>query len=123
MDTSTNEPQRINTTTTVPPERNRGLAIAARAVWTIALVIVVLLAVRFVFILFGANPSNGFVNFIYNISYPFARPFFGIFGYSTHYGLKRVEPASLVAIGVYLIAAYLIVKVLTIPRTGTETRL
>lgn len=128
MDTISNDPHRINTIPeTVQPERNRGLVIAARAVWFVALVLVALLAVRFIFILFGANPSNGFVNFIYNVSYPFARPFFGIFGYSAHYGLKRVESASLVGIAVYLIAAYLIVRLLTIPRTtgtaGTETRL
>ena len=96
--------------------RGHALAMIARTVWFIALVIIAILAVRFSFILFGANPANGFVNFIYDISYPFAHPFFGIFGYSVHYGLKRFEPASLVAMGVYALGAYLIVRLLSIPQ-------
>lgn len=98
---------------------NNPLAILARLVWIIALVIISILAVRFLFILFGARSSNGFVDFIYSISYPLARPFFGIFGYNVHYGISRVEPASLVAIVVYAIGAYLLVRLLTINRAQT----
>lgn len=42
--------------------------------------IVTLLGLRFVFRLVGANPANGFVNWIYDWSTPFVLPFAGIFG-------------------------------------------
>jgi hypothetical protein len=87
---------------------------AARIVWFIAGVLLVLLAFRFAFVLFGANPANGFVNFIYTVSHPFAAPFFGIFGYSISYGVSRVELSTLVAMAVYALVAYGIARLLTI---------
>lgn len=93
----------------------------ARLVWIIDAIVSVILAIRFFFILFGANPINGFVNFIYNISYPLARPFFGIFNYRLHYGVSGVEIASLVAIVIYTLIAYLITKLLTIRQPETTT--
>ncbi len=86
----------------------------AHLVWLIAMIIVVLLGIRFFFVLFGANPANGFVNFIYSVSYPFARPFFGIFAYKINYGIARLEVASLVAIAIYIIAAFIISRLLTL---------
>ena len=86
----------------------------AHFIWVIAMIVSALLAVRFFLILFGANSINGFVNFIYTISYPFARPFFGMFSYKIQYGVSRVEIASLVGIVIYSLAAYLIAKLLTI---------
>ena len=87
---------------------------AARIVWFIAGVIIAFLALRFVFILFGANQGNGFVNFIYSVSHPFAAPFFGIFSYRLHYGVSRFEIASLVGIAVYALIAWGIARLLTI---------
>lgn len=40
----------------------------------------ILLALRFVFRLLGANVSNAIVNFVYSWSTPFVAPFSGIFG-------------------------------------------
>lgn len=93
---------------------NSPMSMLSKIIWTIAMIIVVILAIRFVFILLGANTANGFVNFIYNISYPFARPFFGIFSYHIHYGVSRVEIASLIGIVIYLLVAYLIGRLLNI---------
>ncbi len=93
-------------------------AVAARLVWFIAGVIIVLLAIRFLFILLGANQGNGFVDLIYNASYPFAAPFFGIFGYTLHYGISRFELSTLVAIGIYALIAWGIARLITI-RHGT----
>ncbi|HEX8763279.1 MAG TPA: hypothetical protein VF733_06020 [Candidatus Saccharimonadales bacterium] len=39
-----------------------------------------LLGLRFLFRVLGANPANGFVDWIYDWSTPFAAPFAGIFG-------------------------------------------
>jgi hypothetical protein len=93
--------------------------ILARLVWLATSVVIVILAIRFIFILLGASSANGFVSFIYSISAPLARPFFGIFGYSLHYGIARFEAASLVAIAIYGIAGYLIGRLLTINRPQT----
>lgn len=87
---------------------------AARVVWFIAGVLLTLLAFRFVFALLGANPSNGFVNFIYTVSHPFVAPFFGIFGYHLRYGISRVELSTLVAMAVYALLAFGIARLLTI---------
>lgn len=78
------------------------------------------LAIRFIFVLLGANQANGFVDFIYRISYPLASPFFGIFNYHTSYGESRVEIASLIGIIVYMLAGLIITKLLTINRPRTN---
>ena len=89
-------------------------SVAARVVWFIGGTIAVLLAFRFVFILLGADSSNGFANFIYTVSHPFAAPFFGLFGYEQVYGEAKFEVSTLVAIFVYLLVAYGIAKLITI---------
>lgn len=93
--------------------------LASRVVWFVAGVIIALLAFRFVLMLAGANRGSGFVDFIYNVSYPFAAPFFGIFNYHTTYGTSRVELTTLVAIAVYALIAWGIERLLTIRRPRT----
>lgn len=92
---------------------------AARIVYLIAGVIISLLAFRFVLSLFGANPANPFVDFIYSTSYPFAAPFFGLFNYNVQYGVSRFEIETLVAMAVYAFVAWLIVYALSV---GTRSR-
>ena len=102
-----------------PVERSEvvdGTSTAARIVWFITGVLLTLLAFRFLLVLLGANPSNGFANFIYTISHPFAAPFFGLFGYNLHYGISRAEISTLVAIAVYALVGFGIAKLLTIRR-------
>lgn len=90
--------------------------IAARVVWYVADVLLVLLAFRFVLAALGANPANAFANFIYTTSHPFVSPFFGLFGYNLHYGVSRFETYTLVAMAVYAVIAYGIARLLTIDR-------
>lgn len=94
----------------------RPMSTAARLVWFITGILLILLAFRFVLILLGANPNNQFANFIYTISYPFAVPFFGLFGYSIEYGIARVELSTLIAMAVYALVGYGIARLLTIDR-------
>jgi hypothetical protein len=98
------------------PARVHNDYVAARIVWFIAGIILVLLAFRLVLMLLGANPSNAFAHFIYTVSYPFAVPFFGLFGYNLHYGVSRFEVSTLVAMAVYAIIAYGLARLLTIKR-------
>jgi uncharacterized protein YggT (Ycf19 family) len=107
------------TTTTEAPNSYKSYSVRnnlAHLVELIGSIIMLLLAIRFFFILFAANPLNGFVNFIYQLSYPLARPFFGIFNYHIKYGISRVEFASLIAIVIYGIIAYIITRLLTIEK-------
>lgn len=88
--------------------------VASRIVWFVAGVIISLLAIRFALILLGASTASAFVNFIYTVSYPFAAPFFGMFGYTLEYGVSQFELSTLVAIAVYALIAWGIVRLLTI---------
>ena len=93
-----------------------GTTIAERIVWYVAGVLLVLLAFRFVLALLGANPNNGFANFIYSVSHPFVAPFFSLFGYNLQYGVSRFETYTLIAIAVYAIIAYGLARLVTISR-------
>ena len=77
----------------------------------------ILLAFRFVFKLLGANPSTGFVDFIYNLSAIFVAPFAGIFNTSLANGdvtTSIFEPATLVALVVYAVLAWGIVALIRV---------
>lgn len=71
-----------------------------------------LVGLRFLFLLFGANPATAFVSWIYTWSEPFVAPFYGIFGQNVAINAPGIpvqsilDWASLVAFIVYgLIAA------------------
>lgn len=52
----------------------------AAIVYILGGILELLLGLRFLFRLFGANPDNSIVNFIYEWSTPIVAPFSGIFG-------------------------------------------
>jgi len=90
---------------------------AINVIWYIFGFIAVLLGIRLVLKLFGANPNSGFVDFIYTISGILSVPFDNIFGVaSTETGEVQsvFEPSIVVAILVYLLIAWGIVKLITI---------
>ena len=69
-----------------------------------------LLGIRFVLGLLGANPAAGFAQFIYGITKPFIAPFVGLFGQPRFEG-SVFEFNSLVAIVVYALIAWVLVKI------------
>lgn len=80
-------------------------------------VLEILLAFRFVLKLAGASHSSGFVNFIYGLSGVFVAPFNGIFHTSLAEGAETTsifEPSTLVALIVYALIAWGIVKLIQI---------
>jgi hypothetical protein len=79
-----------------------------------------LLALRLLSLLFGANPFNGFVDFIYTVTNPFVAPFRGIFGYDVALGASKFEAETLVAIIVYALLGYLLVKILEVGRRNVH---
>jgi hypothetical protein len=93
---------------------------AIQAVWWIVGFIDVLIAIRFVLKLFGANPAP-FVRFMYDLTWPLVAPFHGIFN-TAQEGRSILEPESLVAIAIYSLIGWGIVsaiRLMTRPRSTT----
>ena len=85
-------------------------------VWYILGIIEVLLAFRFVLKLMGANPAAGFSAFIYGATYVFAAPFLRVFGLTQVAG-SILEWTTLLAMFVYWVLAYGIIRLLLIGKT------
>lgn len=86
-------------------------------VWYILGIIELLLAFRFVLKLLGANPAAGFTSFIYSVSYVLAAPFLAVFRSSRVTEGNVFEWTTLLAMVVYGIIAWGIVKLLMMGRT------
>lgn len=77
----------------------------------------ILLAFRLVLKLMGASMASGFVGLIYGLTGIFILPFEGIFRRGTAQGIETtsvLEPSTLVAIVVYAVLAWGIVKLVKI---------
>lgn len=89
--------------------------------FAVLFVIESLLALRFAFAAFGANRNSGFVDFIYDVSWPLVRPFDGAFRDRT-WDEGIVEVSTLLAMGVwaliFVVVAMLVVAIL--PRFGRD---
>jgi len=86
----------------------RGWVRSLGAVIMVGLAVVeTLLVFRLGFLLAEANPSNGFVNFIYDVSKPLAKPFQGIVADS-----GNLEFAAPIGMVVYAVAALLLIAAL-----------
>ena len=86
-------------------------------------VIEFLLIFRLIFKATGANPGSGFVSFIYGVTQIFVMPFAGIFSPAVTQGAEVAavfEPASIVAIMVYSLLAWGIVKLIAIMSNDAE---
>lgn len=80
-------------------------------------VIEVLLLFRLVLKLTGASPASSFVTFIYSLTQIAITPFAGIFRQATTQGVETtavLEPATIVAIVVYAVLAWGILKLVVI---------
>lgn len=113
--------RKVTTATTAEPERTvvvakSGASTTEQIIYFITGVLLALMAGRFILSLLGANQGNGFADFIYGVTYPFVAPFFGLFGYEVEYGVARLEIETLVAMLVYALVAYGIVKLIRIGR-------
>src|SRR5207237_5211247 len=88
----------------VDPAAERAATVdwVSRLIWFLVGVLDVLIAIRFVLLMAGANAAVGFAQLIYGVTTPFVGPFLGLFGKPlTYEGAARtaqVEFESLVAI-------------------------
>ena len=111
------ETQTVSERTAVP-----GSVMAQRIVWYIVGFIVVLLALRLVLQLLGANQANAFVDLVYSLSGVFAAPFFGMFNYQPTYGESYFEVGTLVAMIVYTLIGWGIAKLFTLGSAHPEAQ-
>ena len=88
-----------------------------QVVWYLLGIIEVLLAFRFVLKLLGANPTAGFTSFIYGVTHIFATPFLTVFRSSSITEGNIFEWTTLLAMLVYGIIAWGIVKMFMMGRT------
>lgn len=86
-------------------------------VWYLLGIIEVLLAFRFILKLLGANPAAGFTSLIYNVTYIFAAPFLSVFRSSRIAEGNIFEWTTLLAMLVYAIIAWGIIKLFMMGRT------
>jgi hypothetical protein len=82
-----------------------------QVVWWIVGFIDILIAIRFVLKLFGANTTAAFVRFMYDLTWPLVAPFHGIFN-TAQEGRSILEPESLVAIAIYSLIGWGIVSLI-----------
>ncbi len=94
---------------------------AHQIVWYILGIIEVLLAFRFILKLAAANPGSGFVSFIYSTSNVFSQPFSSIFHVTVTYN-SVFEWSTLVAMFIYLVIAYGIVKLIQLVNPATPDK-
>ena len=98
---------------------------ARRIVYYILGILEILFAFRLVFKLLGANPSSGFVSFIYSMSQVFIVPFNAIFRTASTQGIETkavLEPSTIIAMIVYALIAWGIVKLIIIMRESSKNR-
>ena len=94
-----------------------------RIMYVIFSIIEILLAMRLVFKLLGANSENAFVKGIYNITHPLVKIFEGIFSHSTVSGSESIsvfEPGTLIAMVVIGIIAWILMMLL--PESSNSSR-
>lgn len=75
----------------------------------------ILLAFRLILKLLGANPASGFVTFIYSLTQIFLAPFTAIFRPAIAQGLETkavLEPATIIAMIVYALIAWGLIKLI-----------
>ncbi len=85
-------------------------------------ILLLILAVRFLLKLFGANPATPFTRLFYGFTNPFVAPFAGIFPGGSVGGFI-LEWSTIVAMAVYALAVYIIVRLLwlTMAPSGRRT--
>jgi hypothetical protein len=102
----------IDTADTVVSKKEFQLAKINQVLWFIIHLIGIIITLRFLFLLFGAN-LNGFALMIYNLSAPFVRVFQGIFPAPSTNG-SYFDTAALLALAIWYILGFILNYVLSL---------
>lgn len=87
--------------------------------WLVVSVIDLLIITRFVLKLLDANAANSFVDFIYDVSYPFVRLFNGIVESPTFDNGAILDVPSIIALVVWTLVAGVLIELFWILFAGT----
>jgi hypothetical protein len=102
------------------PDRKSVATKMIELVYLLLIILESVLALRFIFKLLGGNSENIFIQFLYNMTLVFVVPFQGLFGSSLQNSIRvslyDLEFTTLVAMGVYALVAYIIVRIIDIFR-------
>lgn len=93
---------------------------AIQIIYLILSIIEVLLALRLILRLLGANSAHPLVSLIYNLTYPLILPFSGIFSLPADLGVAGFELATLIAMVAYALIAYLIIAAVRVSLTRSR---
>lgn len=106
-------------------ERQQRLYQIVRIVWSVLGFLEILLGLRVVLKLMAANPDSGFAALIYGITAPFVAPF-ALLVQTPSSGGVTLELTTLIAMGIYALVTWGIVRVIQIvtdrPSARTTTR-
>lgn len=107
----------------IDPRRSNAAWIA-RVIYFCFAVIQIALGLRVLLKLIAANPLSGFTRFIYGFTAPFVAPFSNIVATPTAANGATLDVSSLLAILIYLLISWLIVRLLLllIERPGSLPR-
>jgi YggT family protein len=109
----------------VAAEQRLSLLRITNIIWTILSLLEISLGVRFVLKLIAANPKSGFAVCMYGITAPFLAPFTALVG-TPAAGRAILEVTTLIAMAVYALLFWIIVRVLRVladrPSARTVTR-
>jgi uncharacterized protein YggT (Ycf19 family) len=97
-----------------PSTRRVVVSRISQFVWLIVAVIVALLAFRFALMLLAANPANVFASFIYNVTNVLVAPFATLLNTPVFEGGSVVDVASIVAMVVYMLVAWVFLQLFRI---------
>jgi YggT family protein len=92
-----------------------------RIMYTLLGILEILLGLRFVLKLIAANPDSGLTVFIYGITGLFMSPFNALIGTPT-FGGSSFEATTLIAMAVYALLFWVLVRVLQVATSQTSAR-
>lgn len=92
-----------------------------RIMYTILGIVEILLGLRFVLKLIAANPDSGFTTFIYGATKALVAPFNALLGTPT-FGGSSIEVTTLIAMAVYALLFWVLVRVIQIIAGQTTAR-
>jgi len=105
----------------VAAERRLRLALVTQIIYAILGVLEVLLGLRFALKVIAANEASGFAAFIYGITKPFLAPFTALVGTPKSGGMV-FEATTLIAMAVYALFVWIVVRVILIAATRPTAR-
>jgi len=105
----------------VAAERRLRLALVTQIIWAILGILEILLGLRFALKVIAANPDSGFAAFIYGITKPFLAPFAALVG-TPRSGGTIFEVTTLIAMAVYALFVWVVVRVILIAATRPTAR-